>query len=369
MSRNKGKELEQRAHRLAWHLGYFARRRVFIYTDEGDHITEIDVIGIKFDDTLSPHMILFETKHERGFSSILKLRGLLDYYTAELAYIIRPNITPAIIQFAEELQIKGIHTSRLEEMEKELGIDPSDWSLSFSPDFDKRFLPKLKVLRQNGFKSEVLLRDLFWVGSNPFYKIKRLKETILRLSKGRGKTKKLRLKTALAFLIADLTILFSICVLHSAGMLHTLPEHQRHSIFSKKLISGKLSLKEKEELIGKTYDFLAKYTKDVLHQSLSIRREDFSLTPAYADELYNLLSRILKRPQNAKFIPRLFDIYLSMLIQGKKPDLIDLQGFLNLSRNEFEYTLKFSRDIVHFLFEDRAPIFFSPLMAEQKTVL
>jgi len=364
MSGNRGEELERRAHRLAWHLGYFARRKVFIYTSERDHITDIDVIGIKFDDTLSPHIILFETKHERGFSSILKLRGLLDYYTAESAYIIRPNITPAIIQFAEELQIKGIHTSRLEEMEKGLNIDPNDWSLSFSTDFDKRFLPMLGVLRRNGFKSEVLLRDLFWVGNNPFYKIKKLKETILSLSKRREKTKKPSLKSALALLIIELTILFSVCVLQSAGILHTLPEHQRHSIFAKKLISGKLSLKEKEELINKTYDFLAKYTRDVLHQPLIMRREDFSLTPPYADELYNLLSRILKKPQNAKAIPRLFDIYLSILIQSKKPDLIDLQGFLNLSRDEFEYTLKFSRDTVQFLFENKVPNFFSPLMTE-----
>lgn len=364
MNRDKGKELERRAHRLAWHLGYSARRRVFIYTDEGDHITEIDVIGIKFDDTLSPHIILFETKHERGFSSILKLRGLLDYYAAELAYIIRPNITPAIIQFAEELQIRGIHTSRLQEMEEELDIDPSDWSLSFSSDFDKKFLSMLKILRQNGLKDEVLLRDLFWVGNNPFYKIKILKETIAKLSEKREKTRKLALKNALTLLIIDLTILFSICVLQSAGILHTLPEHQRHSVFSKKLISGKLSLKEKEDLVRKTYDFLAKYTRDVLRQPLSIRKEDFSLDPSYADELYNLLSRMLKRPQTAKVVPRLFDIYLSILVQGKKPEPIDLQGFLNLSRDEFAYSLKFSRDVVQFLFENRAPIFFSALMTE-----
>jgi len=365
MSVTSGYELERRAHRLAWHLGYFARRNVFIYSDEKDQITDIDVIGIRFDDVLSSHVILIETKSEQGFSSILKLRGLLDYYASDIAYIIRPNITPAVIRFAEQLGIRAMHTSRLDEIEKELNIDPKDWSLSFSSDFDKKHEALLRISRQLGFQNEILLRDVFWIEDNPFHKVKVLKDTLSDLLLKEEEIADSHLKFASASLILDLTTLFSICLLQSAGTLYPLPQHQRKSFFLERLISGKLSSKEKEELVEATYNFLRKYARDVLHSAFAVRREDFSLTPEYAPDLYDLLMRVLKKSQNAKHLPRLFDIYSAILVLGKKLEPMDLQGFLGLSAEEFEYTLKFSRDIVSFLFDGKTPDFFVPLMTEK----
>lgn len=72
-----GKETELRARRLIWHLDYLARGNVHILSEEGQEITEIDVLGVKFDETLSPNYIMIEAKsgYEKGFSSILKLKG------------------------------------------------------------------------------------------------------------------------------------------------------------------------------------------------------------------------------------------------------------------------------------------------------
>jgi hypothetical protein len=366
MSATSGFDLERRAHRLVWYLGYFARRDVMLYSDDKDQISDIDVIGINFDDTLSSHIILIETKSEQGFSSILKLRGLLDYYSSDVAYIIRPNVTPAIIRFAEQLGIRAMHTSRLDEIESELKIDPKDWSLSFSLDFEKRYEGSLKVSRQLGLQYEILLRDMLWIDNNPFYKLKLLKDTLSNLYAKAEKIANPGLRQSVAALIIDLTTLFSVSVLQSAGILYPLPEHQRKSFFLEKLISGKLSSKEKEELLNRTYDFLSKYTRNVLHITPQIRKEDFELAPSYAPDLYDLLSRILKKAQSSKHLPRLFDIYLSIFTSRKELELMDLQGFLNLSSDEFEYTLKFSRDIVYFLFDGKTPDFFVALVTEKK---
>ncbi|HIH88883.1 TPA: hypothetical protein HA344_06725, partial [Candidatus Bathyarchaeota archaeon] len=78
----KGVPLEIRAHRFSWHLGYVSRRRIELFSDEGNEITDIDVLGIKFDSNLKPNIILFETKSEKGYASILKIKGLLGYYNA-----------------------------------------------------------------------------------------------------------------------------------------------------------------------------------------------------------------------------------------------------------------------------------------------
>jgi hypothetical protein len=255
-----------------------------------------------------------------------------------------------------------MHTSRLDEMEKELGIGAKDWTLSFSPDFDRNFLSLLKILWKTGYKKEILLRDAFWIEENPFHKLKLLKDTIQNLQKdGPGDPSA---KFPLAALSIDLTSLFSAGLLQSAGTLYSLPEHQRRPVFLDKLVSGRLTSKEKEELLDKTYSFIMKYTKTVLNAPLTIRKEDFSLIPEYSDQLYNLLTRIMKKSQNSKDLPRLFDIYLSIYVLGKRPELLDLQGFLNLSKDEFEYTLKFARDAVYFLFNGKIPEFLQPLMTE-----
>ena len=115
---SRGYDLELRAHRLAWHLGYFCRRGIVIYSDENNTITDIDVVGIRFDSFFNPEYIIIETKSEKGFASILKLRGLLELNNSQLAYIIRPNITPDIIRFAGSLGIHAIHTARLDEIEE-----------------------------------------------------------------------------------------------------------------------------------------------------------------------------------------------------------------------------------------------------------
>jgi len=361
MSADSGPELERRAHRFVWNLGYFARRNVFIHADDNCQITDIDVIGIQFDDTLTNRIVLIETKSEKGFSSILKLRGLLEYYSSDVAYMIRQNVTPAVMRFSERLGIRAMHTSRLEEIEKEIDISAEDWSLSFSPDFDKDFYTALRILKKAGYHNEVLLRDTFWTEQDPFRNVKLLKTTVKNLI---SESADAYLKFPIAILSIDLIALFSVSLLHSAGLIYALPEHQRRPFFLDRLISGKLTSREKNELVDKTYSFITKYTKTVLNAPMVIKREDFSLVPEYSDQFYNLLMRILRRPRSSRDLPRLFDIYLSGIVTGKKFGLMDLQGYLNLSKEDFGYVLKFARDIVEFVYDRKIPNFFEPLMVE-----
>lgn len=364
MSQDKGRELERRAHRLVWALGYFTRRNVFIYSDEGDQITDIDVIGIKFDETLTEKIMIVETKSEKGFLSLLKLRGLVEYYGADTsALIIRPNITPDVVRFADKLGIRAMHTSRLDEMETELSVSSKDWvSLPFSTEFDKRYLSSLKMLWAGGYKKENLIRDTFWVEDNPFYKVKLLKEVISNLKNSTPEDPSLRFPVAV--LILDLTCLFSVSLLQSCGKLYPLPEHQRHTIFLDKLVSGRLSSREKQEFVDRTYTFITRYTKTILNAPLTIRKEDFALTPDYAEDLFFLVDRLIKKAPFSKEVPRLFDVYASIFTSEKRPMIMDLQGFLNLSNDEFQYCLKFARDIVSFLFGKEIPEFFKHLMYE-----
>jgi hypothetical protein len=369
MSADRGFELERRAHRLVWCLGYFARRDVLIYSEENDQITDIDVIGLKFDDTLAQSLVIVETKSEKGFPSILKLRGLIEYYSSNtLALMIRPNITPAIIKFAEQLGIRAMHTARLDEVEEELKINDKAWSpLSFSTDFDKRYLAAISLLSSSGYKKETLLRHIFWVEENPFHKLKLIKESASNLNTKVPDVSERALKSALSLLLVDFTALFSLSLLQVCSVLYTLPQHQRRAVFIDKFISGKLTTKEKNEIIDKTYTLISKYTKSILNAPSIVRREDFSLVPDYSDQIYALAERLLKRPHYSKDLARLFDVYMTLVLSDKKPTLIDLQGLLSMPKDDFDFTLKFARDTIEVLFNKKIPELFMPLMLEQQS--
>jgi hypothetical protein len=368
MSADRGFELERRAHRLVWCLGYFARRDVLIYSEDNDQITDIDVIGWKFDDILTPSLVIVETKSEKGFPSILKLRGLIEYYSSNtLALMVRPNITPAIIKFAEQLGIRAMHTSRLDEVEEELKIKEKAWSpLSFSPDFDKRYLAALGLLSSSGYKKETLLRHIFWIEENPFHKLKLIKESVCNLNAKLPEVPERALNAALSILLVDFTALFSLSLLQVCSVLYTLPQHQRRAVFMDKFISGKLSTKEKQDIIDKTYTLISKYTKSILNAPPLVKREDFSLVPEYSDLIYALAERLLKRPHYSKELARLFDVYMTLVISDNKPTLIDLQGLLNMPKDDFDFTLKFARDTVEVLFGKKIPDPLMPLMLEQQ---
>jgi len=360
-----GADLERRAHQLAWHLGYFARRRVFVYTDERGLVTDIDVVGLKFDITLEPHLIIFETKSERGFSSIMKLKGLLDYYASKSAYIIRPNVTPDVVKFAHKLGVRAMHTSRLDEMEEEARIQSGGWPLTFTTEFDRNFIPLLKILREKGFVKEVLIRDTFWLEENPFYKAKILHEAITRLSRARNDVADNQLRFALACLILDLACLFGLSILEVSSVLYSLPEHQRKTVFRDMLVAGKLSKREKEELLDKFYTTLTRYAKEVFGTAVSMRKENFKLVPEYSvDDLYDLVCRYIKKARAAKEVPRLLDVYLATYVLGRELNFAEVQKFLSISEEDFKLSLKFSRDLLTFLFGEKIPDLCVPLFKE-----
>ena len=362
MSKDTGLQLELRAQRLAWKLGYFARGRVKVYTPDQETLTDIDVIGIRFDRTLNSEVVVFETKHENGYSSIFKLKGFLDYfYQTRTGYIIRSSITSDVIQLAERLGIRGMSISRLSEIEKQLGIDETEWKLGYSEGTYNLVEQSVQELFKKGSGKSAYLRHHFWSGTDPFYRLKNLKEQIETHANNFHSTTDNPLRTALSWLISDLTCLFSVSLLECASLLFTSAERQRESYFSRRLISGKLSDWEKEKLLDGFYDFLVKY-EGTRKKKPAIARKDLDLRPEYAEDLYDILSRIMRKPEFSLNIPRLLDTHHFLRMTSTEPSPLTIRDELNLTDEEFDYTAKFARDILSFLFGRNVPIFYDKLM-------
>lgn len=359
----KGIELERRAHKLAWHMGYFARRRIKIFTTSDQIVTDIDVIGIKFDEMLSPQIAIFETKTgEGGFSSLLKLKGLLQYYQAHNAYVIRDSVTPDVIEFAEQIGINAMHTSRLDEIESELELNKNPQRLGFHSDYDAIVEIHVKVLSQNKLREYLLLKDMVWINANPVHTAGIIKEKIFEISIICNDITDPKLKSALSYIQLELLCQCGRLMLEAAGSLYTLPEHQRKSIFSIKLLTGKLTNKEKEVWLNTIYDFMTNFTTKILKEKFSLKREDFDFSPTYGSDMYEILTRLIHKPNSARHIPRLLDIYLVNSILNMGEPLKDAQKILQLDADTYDLSLKFCRDIASFVFNKNVPELLSKLM-------
>ncbi len=357
-------ETELRARRLLWYSGYFNRGNVHIYSGEGHQdIAEIDVIGVRFDDLLNPSYMIIEAKsgQEKGFASILKLRGFQEYFSSASTAIIRNNITPDIIKFSEDIGIRAYHLSRIDEIEQELGIREDSWFGNFRKDCPDKINANISLLRSvRG--NNLNLFDSYWSMKNPFHRAKLLINMIKELIAKLDKIIDERAQKAVQWLVLEYIILLSISIVESASHLYTLPSHQRERVFKEKLISGKLSYEEKENLIGDICDFVNRINRLKHRRMAPINREEMSnlLNPQYADDLYKLISSYIKYPHFSGQVPRCIDlIAYEYYMQNKGVNWQDVYEFMNMPEDSLKLTLKLSRDLFRFLFQTNIPKFLS----------
>ena len=253
--------------------------------------------------------------------------------------------------------IRGYHLSRIDEIEDELGIDKRVWFGSFKAEVVSQVDSNTSLLRKlkGGYFNAYLN---FWNTRNSFYKMKILINILEILTDKLDKIDDEKVLKAVQWLILEYIILFSICVLEASSELYSLPSHQRKSIFLTKLISGKLSVGEKEELVNTTYKFFTEYSRSVMRRRIPLRRDDLMFAPAYYEDLYNLISNIIKNSITSRFVPRYLDLFVyEYFMQNKEIDWEELH-LLSLVPERFRLiALKESRDIIKFLFPKTIPEF------------
>lgn len=264
-------------------------------------------------------------------------------------YIIRPNITPDIIRFSERLNINALHTSRLDEIEKSLKIDADDWSLSYSAENDSLKDELLLSLERAKFRDEIALLNDFWEEQDSFSSLKSLISAINFVGERYDVEKDVKIKSYLTFLLSEYISLFSVALLKSAGILYKYPTHQRSRVFNEKLISGKLSFREKEDLLDKFFLFLKGYTES-LGKKMIIKRGDLTLLPSYHDDLYNLINSFIDRSKYSRLLPIITDIITSGVIKQIEIDKEYLLKYHPMIEESYDVIIDMLKQLVSFLF-------------------
>lgn len=140
--------LKLRFKRILFALGYYSPLEVELshYGDDGAgrhkraSLTDLDVLGIKFDPVLTVHRVVADCKSGRQVSDpnrLFWLRGVSDYFGANDAYFLRPTVGDHARAVAPKLGLRVLDEAELRSLEINLGVDqipiPNSCSRSLIP--------------------------------------------------------------------------------------------------------------------------------------------------------------------------------------------------------------------------------------------
>ena len=157
-------------------------------------------------------------------------------------------------------------------------------------------------------------------------------------------------------MLVEFITYFVISILRCAGELYGYPTHQRHRVYQERLISGKISFKEKEELLDKFYSFLESYTQNI-GKKMEITRRDLTLSPIYAEKLYGIINMLITNSHYVISLPKLLDVINYYVVNQYEVEHHIVKLKLLQNDEDYDTCLKILYQINEFLLK-KPPDFF-----------
>jgi len=315
--------LKLRARRLLWSMGYYCPLEVDLtHYDYPDtklkrwSLTDIDVLGIKFENDLSFKTIIVDCKggDESSPNRIFWLRGVMDFFGADEGYFIKKQIHEHGRSIAPRLRIRTIDSRGLEKLEQQLSLDKIKLDLMD----EKKFLENRSlwgiVVPKNGKptpdqlkvkKVYQYLQYLYWF-IEEYRNIQniidrfQLVANILTPLEKRDKY-----LVYVGFIRFSLSLLKTANVVVSKNILEV-PEQVKQYVFG-----GPFFLREREHFI------------EMLNK---ISEKKIGLEPAYFNDLLEIINRLVKYSQFAKHVPRYLEAVMLEHFLGSKTSLQEIFG-------------------------------------------
>ena len=132
------------------------------------------------------------------------------------------------------------------------------------------------------------------------------------------------------------------------GELYKYPTHQRYKSFQERLVSGKLSFKEKEKLLDNFYSFLKNYSKSS-GIKMELTRRDLSLVPPYGEMLYKLMNLYIEKSKFINKTPLIMDIIIDDAMNNRHVDKKNVIKELSLSEISYDESIILVKESAKFL--------------------
>jgi hypothetical protein len=278
-------------------------------------LTDLDVLGIKFDGFFNRTCVVGDCKSGKNVSDanrLFWLRGVRDYFGADLAYYLRPKVDSHISAIAPRMRLCALGSSELAEMEIKLNVGRRSESLGRDADYIAAQENWGIALAKGGQPdaNQLKKKSVYSFLSYSYWYIERFRtlmqlvgsfETVADLLDPENPRDVL-----LAFSGAErfaLSLLEAAYYVHSHGQTN-IPNQARLYLYG-----GVFGKKEKErvfELIGK----------------LGITGEQ--LDPPWIQGTIELLGRMIANPNGASDILRHLSAFYYSLVVRDEPSLLNL---------------------------------------------
>lgn len=348
MKDDKGLNLERRMHSFFWSHGYFVGRNIKMILKRGMEVTDIDVYAIKFDEFLRPMKVAVECKNlEGGFDSVLKLRGISDYYHVDIPIVVRKKIDPTTHDFINSLGMMAITLSHLDELEKYLNVGYTTSEYYELYDLDLSFdaiQNKTKILSEEKSTKDICWRfNESWMLRDPYERFifhQVIHESIKEIF---PKSNEKNLLAALQYSSWNNLLLSALSCVEIASNLIERPKMHRKSKIIVNLMGGEISSVEKGKLVS--------LVKDIVRASgIPIDEGLFKLEPEYVDRLNELIGIMIQSPYQCQKYLRFLDYLINgQLVFDGKVDREKLIKGLNLKKELIQEFSRWNQKLVEAL--------------------
>lgn len=272
-------------------------------------LTDLDVLGIRFDTLFVKHSVVGDCKSGKSVSDIGRvfwLKGVMEYFGADLGYYLRPQIDAHARAVAPKLGLRTFNESEVRILEKTVHADVVETPIADIATYIQieklwgiRISPGLKPTSE-----ELQLKSVYSFLSYRYWSTEFHRNILTVVEKFQDIAHILRPLDPKHILLAYVGAeRFAHCLLEIGSYVQDLgggniARYLRHYLFG-----GALGLKEKEQF----FDLLQKATGS----------KEF-LDPPYLNELLELLSRLIRNPEGSSDVLRhLTAAYLTCALQGK----------------------------------------------------
>lgn len=292
--------------------------------ERGKEITDLDVYALQFDDFLQSTRVAAECKgEESGFDSILRLRGVADYYIIDIPLIVRGSIATQLLEFIHSLGMLGMTTSHLSDLEDYRNISDSPYNGSLSEKADTNVEGHEKQLAAFDGTNELLWKHReAWMVLEPHQRFSFRQILHSEIETLWSKEPEGKLKHAIEWLMTENFILAAVAAVEIASELIDRPKMQRKQRITSELLGGDISYKEKKRIIG--------IVREIINATqLEIDPRAFQLEPEYVDRLNSFVGELLRNPQLCQGYIRFVDFTVHEFVLPR----------LKVDRNSLETSL------------------------------
>jgi hypothetical protein len=351
LHRDSDANLKLRVGRYFWDLGYASHMEVAMSASEVAYgelkrfdLTDLDVLGTKFENDLSWRTIIGDCKSGKAsaVTRLFWLRGIMEFFGADRGYLAIPKIGPECREVAARLDVSLLDEENLQRYEhdkqlEKLGLE----SFSMAIYEKRRALWGLSLAKgQKPADDNLVLHKLYQFFSYRYWFHEEYLNVLQSITAFQDSAEVMerhpdRLK--MKMLAYTGLALFSVALLKMCGSVIATKSSEIHNEVRRYIFGGAANAVERGRLM--------KLLGQVADRIGPVADQRVRLEPPYYGELLELANRVISYSRFAKNIP-----HYCYLVLGENVLARRLEGLASICGGSFEVdTLKLTKDVAQFL--------------------